>query len=61
MELSQRQIDHNGKSNQQFLNEIAIFLLTTVKSIRMESKNPQFRVRTTSLKGNIVLENYLNN
>lgn len=61
MELSQRQIDQNGRSNQQFLNEIATFLLTTVKSIRMESKNPQFRIRTTSLKGNIVLENYLIN
>ena len=61
MELIQRQIDHNGKSNLQFLNEIVIFLLTTVKSIRMETKYPQFRVRTTSLKGNIILENYLIN
>jgi hypothetical protein len=61
MELSQRQTDHKGKSNLQFLNELATFLLTTVKSIRMETKYPQFRVRTTSLKGNIVLQNYLIN
>ena len=61
MELSQRQTDHNGNSNLQFLYEIAKFLFTSVKSIRMKTKHPQFRVRTTSLKGNIVLENYLIN
>lgn len=60
-ELSQRQIDHNGRNNLYFLDNIAIYLLTIVKSIRMDRPNPQYRIRTTSLKGNIVLEDYLNN
>lgn len=60
-ELSQRQIDHNSRNNLYFLENIAIYLLTVVKSIRMDRPNPQYRIRTTSLKGNIVLEDYLNN
>nr|YP_010555402.1 LAGLIDADG endonuclease [Ramaria cf. rubripermanens]UYR22150.1 LAGLIDADG endonuclease [Ramaria cf. rubripermanens] len=59
-ELSQRQIDHNGRNNLYFLENIAIFLLTVVKSIRMDRPNPQYRIRTTSLRGNIVLEDYFN-
>jgi LAGLIDADG endonuclease len=58
MELTQRQNDHNGRTNLIFLEEIANFFLTTVKSIRMDTKYPQYRVRTTSLKGNIIVENY---
>ena len=60
-ELSQRQNDHNGRNNLYFLEEIAICLLTVVKSIRMDRPNPQYRIRTTNLNGNIALENYLNN
>lgn len=37
-----------------------MLFLTSVKSIRMNKPNPQYRVRTTSLKGNILLETYLN-
>ena len=59
-ELSQRQNDHNDRNNLYFLENIAMLLLTVVKSIRMESINPQYRIRTTSLKGNIALEKYLN-
>lgn len=58
-ELVQRQTDHNGKNNLYFLEEMASFLLTSAKSIRMDKPKPQYRVRTTSLKGNIALENYL--
>lgn len=61
LEISQRQNDHNNRSNLNFLNELALFFLTTVKSIKVNSKHPQYRVRTTSLKGNMVVENYLNN
>ena len=61
MELTQKQKDKNDRSNLTFLEEIASLLLTTVKSFRVETKYPQYRVRTTSLKGNIVLENYLLN
>jgi len=59
-ELSQRQIDHNGRNNLNFLEIIANFLLSSVKAIRVDKPQPQYRVRTTSLNGNLVLENYLN-
>ena len=59
-ELSQRQNDHNGKSNLDFLEIMAKFLLTSVKAIRVDKPKPEYRVRTTSLNGNLILENYLN-
>ena len=59
-ELSQRQNDHNGRNNLYFLEDIASQFLTSVKSIRIDTSNPQYRIRTTSLNGNILLENYLN-
>ena len=31
-----------------------------MKSIRVDKPKPQYRLRTTSLNGNLVLENYLN-
>lgn len=59
LEISQRQKDHNGYDNFQFLSLIADLLLTEVKSIRMDKEKPEYRLRTTSLKGNLILENYL--
>jgi hypothetical protein len=59
-ELSQRQYDHNNHDNFQFLDSIAKMLLTSVKEIRINTKNPQYRLRTTNLSGNMELENYLN-
>ncbi len=41
--------------------KIAEFLLTTVKSVRQDRPNPEYRVRTTSLKANLTLCNYLEN
>lgn len=61
LEISQRQKDHNNIDNYDFLNEIALFLLCEVKSIRITSKTPEYRIRTTSIKGNLILENYLTN
>ena len=61
LEISQRQTDHNGNSNLQFLEKIAEFLLTTVKSVRQDRPNPEYRVRTTSIWANIILCKYLNN
>lgn len=61
LEISQRQKDHNNFDNYDFLNEIAIFLLSKVKTIRITSKTPEYRVRTTSLTANLILENYLIN
>lgn len=60
-ELSQSQIDHEGRNKFYFLNIIAIFLNTVVKSIRQNSKHPQYRLRTTNLIGNTELSNYLSN
>ena len=59
-QLSQRQIDNNGRNNLNFLEIIAKFLLTSVKPIKVEKSNSQYRIRTISLKGNLALENYLN-
>ena len=39
--------------------KIAEFLLTTVKSVRQDRPNPEYIVRTTSLKANLTLCNYL--
>ena len=57
--MSQRQDDHNGRNNLNFLENIAHFLLSSVKCVRMNKTKPEYRLRTTSLKGNLVLENYL--
>lgn len=61
LEISQRQLDHNFHSNLDFLVKIGEFLLTEVKSIRQDRPKPEYRVRTTSLKANLVLSNYLVN
>jgi len=59
IELSQTQTDHNGQSNLEFLEVIANLFHTTVKPCKVNTKYPQYRVRTTNLKGNILLESYL--
>jgi len=61
LEISQRQNDKNGNNNLYFLEEIAKLFLTTVKSIRTDTKFPIYRIRTTSLKGNLCVENYILN
>ncbi len=60
-ELSQRKLDHKGNDNLDFLDFVAKFLHTSVKSIRNNRPSSEYRVRTTSLKGNLTLENYLVN
>lgn len=59
-ELSQRQKDHLGHSNELFLESIAKFLNTSLKNIRENTTNPQYRLRTTNLESNLILINYLN-
>jgi hypothetical protein len=59
-ELSQRQKDHLGYSNELFLANIAKFLNVSLKHFRENTSNPQFRLRTTSLDSNLKLINYLN-
>lgn len=58
-ELSQRQKDHNNESNFEFLSLIANFLATTVKEVRSDKPKPEYRVRTTNIKGNLTLIDYL--
>jgi len=58
--LTQRQKDHNNNDNYYFLKEIADNLYSDVKSIRMTKPKPEYRVRTTNLKGNYELIKYLN-
>lgn len=59
LEISQRRKDHKGYDNLDFLNYIAEFLDTQVKKIRSDKPKPEYRVRTTNLKGNIKAKNYL--
>jgi len=59
-ELSQRQKDHLGYSNELFLANIANFLNVTLKKTRENTSFPQYRLRTSSLESNLKLVNYLN-
>ena len=59
-ELSQRQKDHLGYSNEVFLADIAKFLNVSLKNIREKTPHPQYRLRTMNLKTNLILVNYLN-
>jgi LAGLIDADG endonuclease/Cytochrome C and Quinol oxidase polypeptide I len=59
-ELVQSQYNHKGISNEKFMNDIAKYLNCSLKLIRKDKLNPQYRIRTTNVKGNVILENYLN-
>jgi len=59
-ELNQKQNYPNNRNNLKILEAIAIFLDSSVKAVKVNKTKPKYRVRTTSLKGNLVLENYLN-
>lgn len=59
LEISQRREHHKGYDNFYFLSYIAEFLETDVKKIRSDKPKPEYRVRTTNLKGNIKVKNYL--
>ena len=59
-ELSQRQKDHLGNSNELFLENIAKFLNVSLKNIRENTSHPQYRLRTMNLETNLNLVNYLN-
>jgi LAGLIDADG endonuclease len=58
-ELVQRKVDHNNNDNYYFLKKIADLLYSDVKPIRITKPHPEYRVRTTSLKGNYALIKYL--
>ena len=63
-ELAQRQIDINNNDNLFFLEEIAKLFQSTVKPIRLlyarrRKPHPQYRIRTTNIKGNFSVIDYL--
>ncbi len=59
-ELVQPLIDHNTFSNYCVLEKIGTLLNCPVKITRQTKPKKEYRVRTTNLKGNIILEKYLN-
>ena len=59
-ELSKRQKDHLGYSNELFLQSIANFWNVPLKNTREYTLNPQYRLRTASLSSNLKLVHYLN-
>lgn len=58
-ELVQRQTNLEDYSYLEVLSKLSIFLMSNLKEHKINTKNPQYRVRTTSLNGNLVLVNYL--
>ena len=60
-ELSQRQKDHKNYDNLFFLEAIANVFQCQVKPIRMNTPNPQYRIRTTNLNSNLIVLNYFKN
>lgn len=58
-ELVQSRITLYGYSMFDLMNQIAIFLGVNVNEIRSERQNPQYRLRTSSLKTNQAIRNYL--
>jgi hypothetical protein len=59
-ELCQRQKDHLCNDNKLFMENIANFLGTSVKEIRINTFSPQYRLRTLNIKSNLILVDYLN-
>lgn len=58
-ELSQSQIMHYGFSMLPLMTLISNFMSVNVGEVRPNSKYPQYRVRTTSLKTNLNIKSYL--
>lgn len=58
-ELVQSRITHYGFSMEDILQHIAIFLRVNLNEIRSDRKNPQYRLRTSSLRTNQNIRDYL--
>jgi len=58
-ELTQSRITRYGYSMEKIMQEIATFLETSLNEIRSEHKYPQYRVRTSSIKTNKIIRDYL--
>ena len=58
-ELTQARVNHDGYSTLEFITAIAEFLGVKVNPIREDQKNPQYRVRTSTVASNTRLAKYL--
>jgi hypothetical protein len=58
-ELVQTRVTHYGYNMFDLMNQIAVFLGVNLNNIRSERKHPQYRVRTSSLKTNLIIREYL--
>ena len=58
-ELTQNQMTHYGFSTLPIMTLIAELIGTSVKEFRKDTKYPQYRVRTTSLRTNLNIQRYL--
>ena len=58
-ELEQRQFDISGVTLQDIKQAISTLLQCNVLQTKNDTKNPKFRIRTTSLAGNLSLIHYL--
>jgi len=59
MEIVQSMTDHNTFSKKDLLEKIAYILHSTVKRTLQRRAKPEYRVRTVSVKGNLVCKEYL--
>lgn len=57
--IVQSQKDHNKNDKIDFLQDIAKYLSTTVKSIRNDKPKPEYSIKTVNLCGNLELKTYL--
>lgn len=57
-EITQSRITHYGYSTQDIMEKIADLLEVKINYIRGDKKHPQYRVRTSSVKSNIIQVNY---
>lgn len=55
------QSKNNLNTNLDLLTTLANLQLTSIKITKINTKNPKYRIRTTSLAGNKILINYLDN
>nr|YP_009690421.1 LAGLIDADG homing endonuclease [Schizopora paradoxa]QEG57201.1 LAGLIDADG homing endonuclease [Schizopora paradoxa] len=58
-EISQTRVTKYGYSTYELLLSIAQFLCVNVNEIRSDRKHPQYRIRTSTVKTNLILCNYL--
>lgn len=59
LEISQAQTDHNNRDTRLPLEKVAEAIESQVKLVRADRPNPQYRIRTTNIKSNLLVIDYL--